>query len=65
MGTVTATVRELSELGQTPGKVSTLLRDCVGRFGVSKALNCLKETGSTFQKVGHSRSQGWWGTKTH
>ena len=51
MGTVTATVWELSEPGQTHGKVSTLLRSWVGRFGVSKALKCLKETGSTLSKV--------------
>ena len=51
MGTVTATVWELSEPGQTHGKVSTLLRSWVGRFGVSKALKCLKETGSTLPKV--------------
>ena len=52
MGTVTATVRELSESGQTPGKVSTLLRACVGRAGVSKALKHLKEMGLVLPKMG-------------
>ena len=52
MGTVTATVRELSELGQTSGKVSTLLRGCVGGSGVSKALKRLKETSSALPNVG-------------
>ena len=52
MGTVTAIVRELSESGRTPGKVSTLLRGCVGRSGVSKALKRLKEAGSALPKVG-------------
>ena len=32
--------------------MSTLLRGCVGRSGVSKALKCLKETGSALSKVG-------------
>ena len=50
MGTVTATVRELFESERTPGKVSTLLRGCVGRSGVSKALKRLKETGSPSQR---------------
>ena len=52
MGTVTATVRELFESERTPSKVSTLLRGCVGRSGVSKALKHLKETGSALPKVG-------------
>ena len=52
MDTVTATVQELSESGRTPGKVSTLLRGCVVRSGVSKALKRLKETGSALPKVG-------------
>ena len=52
MGTVTATVRELSESGRTPGKVSTLLRGCVGKSGVSKALKRLKKTGLALPKVG-------------
>ena len=52
MGTVTATVRELYESERTPGKVSTPLRGCVGRYGVSKTLKRLKETGSTLPKVG-------------
>ena len=42
MGMVTVTVQELSELGWTPGKVSTLLRGCVDRSSVSKALKHLK-----------------------
>ena len=58
MGTVTATVRELSKLGWTPGKVSTLLRGCVGRSGVSKALKRLKETGSALPKVGALQVEG-------
>ena len=41
----------MSESGQTPGKVSTLLGGCVGRSGVSKALKCLKETSSALPKV--------------
>ena len=54
MATVTATVRELSESRRTPGKVSILLRGCVGRSGVSKALKRLKETGSALPKVGNT-----------
>ena len=64
MGTVTATVRELSESGRTPGKMSTLLRGCVGRSGVSKALKRLKETGSAPQRWGALQVAGS-GTKTH
>ena len=52
MGTVTATVRELSESGQTPGKMSTLLRGCVGRSGVYKALKRFKEAVLVLPKVG-------------
>ena len=48
----TVTVWELFKLGQTPGKVCTLFRDCVGRSGVYKALKCLKEKGSALPKVG-------------
>ena len=51
MSTVTATVRELSESGRTSAKVSTLLRGCVGRSGVSKAMKRLKKTGSALPKV--------------
>ena len=52
MGTVTVAVRKFFESGRTPGKVSTLLRDCVGRSGVSKALKQLKQTGSALPKMG-------------
>ena len=51
MGTATVTV-QLSESGWTPGKVCTLLRGCVGRSGVSKALKHLKKTSSALPKVG-------------
>ena len=64
METVTATVRELSESGRTPGKVFTLLRGCVGRSGVSKALKRLRDRFGTPKDGEHSRSQGR-GTKTH
>ena len=57
MSTVTATVWELSELGWTPGKVSTLLRGCVGRSGVSKALK-LKKMGLALQKWGALKVAG-------
>ena len=49
MGTATATVRELSESERTPGK---LLRGCVGRSGVFKALKRLKETSSALPMMG-------------
>ena len=65
MGTVTETVRELSESGRTPGKVSTLLSDCVGRSDVSKALKRLKETGLALPKVGSTPGRRVRGTKTH
>ena len=51
MGSVTATVRELSESGRTPGKVFTFLKRFVGRSCVFKALKRLKETGSALSKV--------------
>ena len=63
MGTVTATVWELSELGCTPGKVFTLLRGCVDRYGVSKALKLLKEMDSAFPKVGSTPGCGVRGLK--
>ena len=52
MEIVIATVQELSESEWTPGKVSTLLRGCVGRSGVSKALKRLTETDLVLPKVG-------------
>ena len=52
MGTVTVTVQDLFESGQTPSKVCTLLRGFMSRSGVYKALKHLKETGSALPKVG-------------
>ena len=51
MSTVTATIQELFESGQTPSKICKLLKGRVSRSGVYKALKRLNETGSALPKV--------------